>query len=360
MDKTIIFITNALSGGGAERVMSNLANYLIDKGYCIKFILLNGDEVVYPLNASAEIIVRPDIQDKDTMAQIKFLHKYMKKNKDALFVSFFTHQNLYTILAAIGTGVKVLVSERNDPANSFTQKIQKFGDPARKLLYKNKNCKKIVFQTQGAADYFDQSINDKGIVIPNPLKDGLPEPYTGERKKTAVAVGRFNPQKNYKLMLDAFAQFSEKHPDYKLEIYGDGALRTTMENYIERLGLTDKIELCGFCKNVHERIIDAGMYVMSSDFEGLSNAMLEALAIGLPVVTTDHPPGGARAYITDYENGILTPVGDIDAMAKAMCYVAEHPEKAQEMGQKASLIREELSSDNICEKWKKVFDDILK
>ena len=99
---------------------------------------------------------------------------------------------------------------------------------------------------------------------------------------------------------------------------------------------------------------------MSSDFEGLSNAMLEALAIGLPVVTTDHPPGGARAYITNYENGILTPVGDIDAMAKAMCYVAEHHEKAQEMGQKASRIREELSSDNICEKWKKVFDDILK
>lgn len=360
MNKTVIFITNALSGGGAERVMSNLANYLIKKNYCVKFLLLNGDEIIYPLDKSIEIIVRPDVHKKDTFEQIKFLHKFIKKNKNALLVSFFAHQNLYTLLASITAKVNILVSERNDPANSFTKKVQKFGDPARKILYKNKNCKKIIFQTQGAADYFDQSINDKGIVIPNPLKDGLPKPYTGERKKTAVAVGRFNPQKNYKLMLDAFARFSEKHPDYKLEIYGDGALRTTMENYIEHLGLTDKIELCGFCKNVHERIIDAGMYVMSSDFEGLSNAMLEALAIGLPVVTTDHPPGGARAYITDYENGILTPVGDADAMAKAMCYMAEHPDKAQEMGQKASLIREELSSDYICEKWKQVFDDILK
>ncbi|MCM1113995.1 MAG: glycosyltransferase [Clostridium sp.] len=360
MSKTVFFITNALSGGGAERVMSNLANYLISKDYCIKFILLNGDEVVYPLDKAAEIIVRPDVKEKDTLAQIKFLHKYMKKNKEALFVSFFTHQNLYTILASIGTGAKVLVSERNDPGNSFTHKVQKIGDPARRILYKNKNCKKIVFQTQGAADYFDKSINAKGLVIPNPLKDDLPLPYTGVRKKTAVAVGRFNPQKNYKLMLDAFARFSKQYPDYKLEIYGDGALRPTMEKYIEHLGLTDKIELCGFCKNVHERIIDAGMYVMSSDFEGLSNAMLEALAIGLPVISTDHPPGGARAYITSYENGILTPVRDADAMAKAMCYMAENPQNAQAMGEKASLVREELSGETICSKWKSLFDDILK
>lgn len=120
-------------------------------------------------------------------------------------------------------------------------------------------------------------------------------------------MGRFNPQKNYKLLIDAFAQFSKSYPDYTLEIYGDGALRQTMEKYIAKIGLTEKIILCGFCKNVHERIKDAGMYVMSSDFEGLSNAMLEAMALGLPVISTDHPPGGARAYITSYENGILTP-----------------------------------------------------
>lgn len=359
MRKTVIFITNALSGGGAERVMSNLANYLVGKGYCIKFILLNGDEVVYSLDSSVEIIVRPNKKDKDAFAQIKFLHRCMKKYKNALFVSFFTHQNIYTILAALGTGTKVLVSERNDPANSFPPKVQKFGDPVRKILYRNSHCKKIVFQTKGAADYFDESIKKKGIVIPNPLKDGLPLPHTEEREKNIVAVGRFNPQKNYKLLLDAFDEFSALHPDYKLEIYGDGGGRKSIENYIDKLGLADKIELCGFCKNVHERIIDAGMYVMSSDYEGLSNAMLEALAIGLPVISTDHPPGGARAYITSYQNGILTPVGDIKAMANAMCYMADNPAKAQRMGLNASLIRDELSSDNICKKWKETFDEIL-
>ncbi|MDE6767472.1 MAG: glycosyltransferase, partial [Eubacterium sp.] len=190
--------------------------------------------------------------------------------------------------------------------------------------------------------------------------NGLPQPYTGQRKKTVVAVGRISPQKNYRLLFDAFAKFSEIHPNYKLEIYGDGESKDAVKNYIAKLGLADKVELCGFCKNVHERILDAGMYVMSSDFEGLSNAMLEALAIGLPVISTDHPPGGARAYITSYENGILTPVRDVDAMTKAMCYMAENAEKAQEMGQKAALVREALSEDTICKKWQTVFEDILK
>lgn len=360
MNKTIFFITNELSGGGAERVMSNLANYLIKRDYNIKFILLNGNKIVYPLDNAIEIIIRPDVQAKDTLAQIKFIRRYMKKNKNALFVSFFTHQNLYTILASVATKAKVLVSERNDPANTFVRKLQKIGDIARRILYKNSHCKKIVFQTQGAADYFEEKIAKKGVVIPNPLKNGLPQPYTGQRKKTVVAVGRISPQKNYRLLFDSFAKFSEIHPDYTLEIYGNGEKKEAAAAYIAKLGITDKVKLCGFCKDVHERILDAGMYVMSSDFEGLSNAMLEALAIGLPVISTDHPPGGARAYITSYENGILTPVRDVDAMTKAMCYMAENTEKAQEMGQKAASVREALSEDTICKKWQTVFDDILK
>ncbi|MCH5320254.1 MAG: glycosyltransferase [Eubacterium sp.] len=359
MSKKVYFITNTLTGGGAERVMSILSNYLVEKDYEINFILLQSGEIVYDMSDKVKFHIRTNIVQKDMKAQIKFIRSFMKKEPDALFISFFTHQNLFTILASIGTRAKVLVSERNDPGNSFTPKLTKIGNIARNILYKNRHVKKIIFQTQGAADYFCNKIKKKGTVIANPLKDGLPEPYTLERKKTAVAVGRFNPQKNYVLLINAFAEFSKKHPDYKLEIYGDGSLRKSIESYISKLGLEDKIELCGFCKNVHERIIDAGMYVMSSNFEGLSNAMLEALALGLPVISTDHPPGGARAYIKSYENGILTPVGDALEMTKAMCYMAENPEKASEMGMKASQIRDELSTDNICKKWKSVFDGIL-
>ena len=359
MKKKVYFITNALTGGGAERVMSVLSNYLVEHEYEINFLLLQDKETAYEINDKIKLYKRADIHPKDMTAQIKFIRHFIKKDPDALFVSFFTHQNLFTLLAAIGTKARVLVSERNDPAHSFTAKLTKVGNIVRNILYKSHYCKKIIFQTKGAMDFFSDRIKNKSVVIANPLKDGLPEPYTLERKKTIVSVGRFNPQKNYKLLLDAFAVFFTKHSDFRLEIYGDGILRKTIENYIKKLGLNDNIELCGFCKNVHERIIDAGMYVMSSDFEGLSNAMLEALALGLPVICTDHPPGGARTYIKSYENGILTPVGDVDEMAKAMCYVAENPDKAKAMGMKALSVRNELSSDNICKKWKSVFDSIL-
>lgn len=359
MSKAIYFITNALTGGGAERVMSNLANYLVERDYKISFILLNGEGVVYPLDERVKIITRTNKQGRDALAQIKFIRKYMKKDGDALFISFFTHQNIYTILASIGTRARVLVSERNNPADSFAPKLKKFMDPLRKILYKNHHCKSIVFQTKGARDYFGKKVRSKGIVIPNPLKKDIIPSYVGEREKTVVAVGRFNSQKNYPLLLKAFMIFSQKHPEYRLEIYGDGALRPQMEDFIERNNLNDKVELCGFCSNVHERIVKAGMYALSSNFEGLSNALIEAMALGLPVISTDHPPGGAKEYITDYENGILTPVGDIEAFANAMCFMAENSEKAIEMGKNASSIRNLLNFDDICQRWQSTFDNII-
>lgn len=356
MSKTIFFITNSLSGGGAERVMSNLANYLTQRGYCIKFLLLNGNEQVYPLDNSIEIIIRKNDKKKDIKGQIKFIRKYMKNNKNALFVSFFTHQNLYTILASFALKVKVLVSERNHPLASCNGKIS---SRIRNYLYSCRYCKKIIFQTKGAADYFSDKIKNKSDVIPNPLKDGLPDRYNGNRKNIVVSFGRFETQKNYELLVNAFADFSKKHSDYTLELYGKGSHEERLKALSTQLGISDKVLFKGFCPDVHSKIIDAKMFVIPSNFEGLSNSMLEALAIGVPVISTDHPPGGAKAYITSYENGILTPVKDKKAMTKAMCFMAENPEKANEMGEKASILKETLSSENICEKWRNIFDELL-
>lgn len=356
MEKKVIFVTNSLSGGGAERVMSIISNHLCNNNYTVKIILLQKKDIAYDFNDKVELICRENIKPRDILGQIKFIRNVMKKNKGALFVSFFTHQNLYTILASIGVRVKVLVSERNDPYTSFPKKI---GFIIRNALYKSHFCNEIVCQTKGAAKYYKDAINRDCPIIPNPLKEDLPEAFIGERKKNVVAVGRLNAQKNYRLLVDAFREFSKTHPDYTLEIYGDGYLKDKIQGYLERNNLDDRIHLCGFCKDVHSRIIDAGMYVMSSDFEGLSNAMLEALALGLPVISTDHPPGGAREYIRNFENGILTPVKDVEEMTKAMCFMADNPEKAKEMGINALKLRQELSTNTICQKWKDVFDGLL-
>lgn len=361
MNKNIFFIINDLSGGGAERVISIISNYLANHDYKVTILMTHSNKCVYELNPSIELIARENVQEKDAIDQIKFIRSWYKKEPDAIFISFLRRQNLYALIASVGLNIKFMFSERNNPDVKFKLKSSEYWELAiLKKLSTVGSCKKVVFQTQGAADCYPKKTQKKSEIIPNPLKDNLIPVYSGERKKNIVAVGRLAPQKNYRLLIDAFAKFSKSYPDYTLEIYGDGGLNTTIKNYINKLGLSDKIELCGFCKNVHERIIDAGMYVMSSDFEGLSNALLEALALGLPVISTDHPPGGARAYITSYKNGILTPIKDVDAMAEAMCYMAQNPDKAKEMGLKAASIREELSTNNICEKWKNVFDSMLK
>ena len=299
--KRIFFITNELSGGGAERVMSVLANYLCGAACEVKFLIFQKMNQEYPLDKSIEKIMWQDRKSGDAIGQIRFIRKYMKENPGATFVSFFTHQNLYTIIVSIGLKVKVVVSERNDPEHSINGVFKKF---IRKILYASPLCNTIIFQTQGAKAYFTQKIQKKGVIIPNPLKEGLPEPYIGEREKTVVSFGRFEPQKNYSLLIKAFAEFVIDHDEYVLQLYGQGSLENELHELANVLGITDKIQFMGFDKNVHEKILKAGMFVLPSNYEGLSNSMLEAMAIGLPVICTDCPPGGARDILFSEKIGV--------------------------------------------------------
>lgn len=360
MKKEIVFIINNLSGGGAERVISIVSSYLANCGYDVTILMLRGDKSVYETDSKVKKVVRTDYEPHDALKQIKYLRAYYKAHPKAVFISFLRSQNVYSLIAAIGTNAKLVFSERMTPVKFSTKNLSASLEfKLLTFLAGIRQCKKVVFQSNAVLNGYPKWARKKGVVIPNPLSDSLISPYEGERKKSIVALGRLAPQKNYKLLIDAFYEFSKKHPDYTLEIYGDGPLKSAIEKYIEKLNLSDKIILQGFCTDVHERIVDAGMYVMSSNFEGLSNALLEALALGIPTISTDHPPRSAREYITSYENGILTPVGHKTALYSAMCYMSENPDKAEEMGQKATNIRNILSTSLICEKWKNMFDEVL-
>lgn len=322
--------------------------------------MLRGSKSVYKTDSKVKKIVRTDYEPHDAMKQIKYLRAYYKAHPKAVFISFLRSQNVYSLIAAIGTNTKLVFSERMTPVK-FSNKNLSASLEFKLLTFLAgiRQCKKIVFQSNSVLTGYPKWARKKGIIIPNPLSDNLIKPFKGERRKNIVALGRLTPQKNYKLLIDAFSEFSKKHSDYILEIYGDGPLKSSIEKYIEKLNLSDRIILHGFCTDVHEKIVDAGMYVMSSNFEGLSNALLEALALGIPTICTDHPPKSAREYITNYENGILTPVGNKAALCNAMCYISENPDKAEEMGQKATVIRDVLSTGLICKKWIKVFDEIF-
>ena len=348
MGKSIVIVVPELRGGGAERVLVTLANGLSRKRYKVTMLLTKGDIIDYEICQS--VVVIKNTGSRNAIGQIEFIRSQLKRNKPATIISFFSFQNLYTLLASIRLKNRIIVSERNDPSKTLYNK--RYLEPIRNFLYRRASA--IVFQTKDAQEYFPAYIADKGIIIGNPLRHDLPEPYSREREKRLVAVSRLNKQKNLTMMLDAFEIVHAKHPEYVLELYGQGEEKEEIENYAQKKHLEESVVLKGFCKDVLSRIVKATAFLSSSDYEGVSNSMLEAMAVGLPCICTDCPCGGAKMYINSYDNGILVPVGDSKEMSAAIELVIEDRCLQEKLSQNAVKIKEILNDEIIVDQWKKL------
>ena len=226
-----------------------------------------------------------------------------------------------------------------------------------------KKASAIIVQTHSEKEYF-KKINDNVLVINNPLKPGLPLPHKGERSKTVVNFCRMAPQKNISLLLDAFKLFHDDYPDYRLKIYGNTVepaeieYKKKMIKKIYSTGLEDCVSILPPAADIHEKVLKSAMFASSSDFEGLSNSMLESMAIGLPCVCTDCLGGGTREVMTDHENGLIVPMNNAEAMYRAMKEFVENPELAQKCSENAVKIREKLSAKGIARQWLEVIESL--
>lgn len=342
----VTFVVSALHGGGAERVIATLANYMADREDNVTILMTAGDEVVYQLKENVRLISIGQASDGNLLVRLKRLavmRRYFKAHRQSHIVSFSTTINLFTIIASLGLKMDVIVSERNDP-NRFHHKR------LRDMIYALGD--RFVFQTEDAANCFSKSIRERSSVIPNPIRAGLPEVYIGEREKKIAAAGRLEPQKNHRLLLKAFAGFHESFPEYTLHIYGKGKLEQELKTLASELHIESYVMWEGFCEDILERIRTYSMYVLSSDYEGISNSLMEAMALGLPCISTDCPIGGSALCIQDGENGRLTPIGDCEALQSAMEWIAQNSERAEAMGQCAAGVRERFSEEKICERWR--------
>ena len=351
----IMFVTPSMYFGGAERVMSLLCNEGVRVGNEVVLTIMDDNRVVsYPLDEKVQIefmqSARFDrIGNLNTL--IKTLRNIIISHKPDVIISFFNATMTFVWLAARNLSIPLIFSERNDPNNNIK------GWKSKLLQHcALKKSDHIVFQTEGARSYYGKKVRKKSSVITNPFStDNLPGDYLGEREKTIVSVGRLSPQKNQKLLIEAFALVEKKYPEYNLVIYGEGPLRKELEALIEEKGLAEKVFLPGSYKNVLEKIKSASLFAFSSDFEGLPNALIEAMAVGLPCVSTDCSPGGARELINDYTNGIVVPRGDINELAKACEFVLSDAVRSEAMGKEAKKIVNDMTVYKVFSKWYSVF-----
>lgn len=352
--KEVFFVIGSLGGkgwGGAHRVVSILANYLAKKEYKVTIIVWRDSPIDYPLERSIKIEWLHCVTNReiDMIKPCLETRKRLKGHEGAFLYVFMSRMATYALIYTLGEKIKVIGSERTDPRTEpHKAAFRWIRDQAFGFMYRT------VYQTPDAMAYFPKRAQKNGCVIPNPITPSLPDRYKGDRKKEFVTFCRIDRQKNLPMMIDAFVAVHEIHPDYILRIYGTGLIETEIREYIDSKLAGSYIVMEGFSKNVHEKIIDSCGFLSSSDYEGLSNSMLEALAMGLPCVCTDCPIGGAHMVIKNGINGMLVPVGDARAMAEAVIKLIENPKLRQKLSENAEKIKIDLHEDTICEKWERL------
>lgn len=362
-NKRIMLFIPRMGNGGAERVMATIANYFVNKNIEIVLVTLTDPESFYELDKRIEIVSANYKIEKSsklkrtfdiTINGIKsliFFKKQVDNWKPDYVISFLTHTNLISsIVKLFNNNFNLIVSERAEPNERGT--LTKL---ATKYLYGKANY--IVCQSEKVKKFFSYTDKEKLIVIENPLNiDSLPTSISKNRQPKIVGVGRLFEQKNFELLINSFSDIESKFPNYTLDIYGEGPLRDSLQQQINNLNLQHKVFLKGIRKNVMKEIFEYELFVMSSNFEGFPNALIEAMASGLPVISTDFSTGVARDLI-DTDNGIIVPVKDRKALSTAIEIILSDDESRITMSNNNWKLRNELAPDIIMSKWENIIKE---
>ena len=363
--KKIMFHLNSLGKGGAERVVSLLANEFVEKDIEVVIATEWYSEEEYELKPRVRRI-HAGLSERDEEAtrigkqwiRIRNLRKIMKQERPEVVLSFCIKANYRAMMAATGTGIPVIVSVRNDPKTDYVGKIN--GIMNKLFMNRAAGC---VFQTQEAKEFFDQTLQKKSTIICNPVNEKYLKAERKAPQKKIVCVGRLVAQKNQMLLVKAFEKILEKYPEYQLYFYGDGSDDECKEELIRYVkgkeNLQGYIHFMGLSSTLEKDMADAAMFVLPSNYEGMPNALMEAMALGLPVISTDCPCGGSRYWIIPGITGQLVPVKDRDAMAQAMEYYVRFPKEAEAMGRKAKERLEEATIDKIVAQWMAYIEQTL-
>lgn len=342
--KKILFYINAIHHGGAEHVMVNLANKFVSKGYECILVTSFTDSWEYPYNSDVKRISL----FKDPLGNfiirnillIRGLRKIIKSEKPDTVLSFMAEPNFRTLIACCGLKVKKVISVRNDPKREYGNFLKRI---LAKIAFRFANF--VIFQTEDAQKWFPKAIQKKSDVILNPVENIFFDTHYDGERHDIVSTGRLVPQKNHELLIKAFSRIANKTED-NLFIYGDGPLEEHLNNLIKELKLQNRVFLPGAIKNVAGTIKSAKIFVLSSNYEGLPNSLMEAMALGLFCISSDCPCGGPKMLLNEE---YLFQVGDIDRLSTLLLQNKTKKSKPNYL-----LDVNSFKIDQIVEKWEKV------
>lgn len=342
---------------GAENVANALAEQFQMKGHEVNIILTASEEIQNGKYKTYTLIT-PARNKIERIIKRSLKLRRIVKNEDYDVIVGFGHIDTIHMLRALAfTRTCMIGCARMDPVHYPISKKLRI---ERNIMYRGLSG--MIVQSSGQKEFFDKIVKNRCIVIPNPVRN-IPANVTPveQRKKRIVTVARLdNAQKNHLFMFECFSDFVKTHGEYTLELYGDGPDRKLYENYIKKLKLEDQIILHGRVSNPNEMISDAEMFLLTSIHEGMPNALIEAMSLALPVISTDCGGGGARDLIHDGVNGFLVNLKDKETFVSRMNAVSDDLKLRKKLSENAYKIREVLDVKQIAERWLEAFERIKK
>lgn len=356
----IAFLIPTLSAGGAERVITIMANFWAAKGHTVIVFSLDAPDApsFFTLHPKVQLYPLDLLRDQKnyvrkiarTVGQILYVRKHIQSNRPDVLIARLDIAIFLATLATIGLKTKSIICEGTNPYRSQTNKYLK---KLNRLAYYFADH--LVLQTYQIAETFPSSLQKKISVIYNPVAQPAltlqPEDYhVNLTRKEVVSVGRLAFPKAYEVLIEAFYTFSLQRPDWSLLILGEGEERPRLESLCKKLGIDNKVSLPGKVRNPLEIIRTCAIFVLSSRYEGLPNALCEAMSIGMPVIAT-RCKFGPEEIIQHQESGLLVSVEDANAITSALNTLADNPKLCAYLGTNAKKISAILDVDAIMEQW---------
>ncbi len=358
-------VISSLSLGGAERVMSIMANYWAVRDWDVSLITFSGSSTSsYQLSPKVREMGLNLLKISDNaalgvwnnMKRIWALRRAIKKTKAEIAISFMDKTNVLTLAATYGLRIRLVISERVDPRQHSIGLGWKI---LRRIFYRTAEA--LVVPTKGLVDWGKSRWPAlRLVVIPNPVLDNEGDTLVSVPPGSwCVAMGRMVKQKGFDLLVRAYAQASENHPEWQLLILGEGEERANLEVLARELGVGDRLWMPGRVKTPGAYLKRSKIFVLSSRYEGFPNALIEAMACGLPVISFDCPTGPGE-IIHDKVDGILVPAGDVDGMASTLERLMCDENERKRLGENAKNVKETFEVGRVMGLWEDLLMQVLR